>query len=318
MAAKGTKEKGWLETKYRNTGELIRFPVGTVTGTQDGPTLVVFGGMHGSEFAGIDAAIKLFQETDPAKLKGTLKVCTIYNLPAFVNNLGFVVPHDGKNPSACFPGTPVGTYGEAMAYFIDQELLSSADYYIELHGGDIPEALTPFTFYGETGNADVDAKSKWMCEVYNIPFIVKSTVDTAVAPTYGAYEMLEARGVPAILCESGQQGILKQEEVATHLTGLRNVMIGLGMIEGQMDRTAKQTYLTDYTAVRSEVNGMWYPSVWMNDMVKKDQVVGVIRDYWGEQIAEVKAKADSIVTVVRTSPAVKPNNVLLEHGTVVK
>ena len=42
----GMKEKGWLEFKYRNTQEPIRFPVGTVHGAADGPTLVVLGGMQ--------------------------------------------------------------------------------------------------------------------------------------------------------------------------------------------------------------------------------------------------------------------------------
>jgi hypothetical protein len=40
----GMKEKGWLEFKYRATGEPIRFPVGTVHGVTDGPTLLVLGG----------------------------------------------------------------------------------------------------------------------------------------------------------------------------------------------------------------------------------------------------------------------------------
>ena len=155
---KGVKEKGWLEFKYRNTGEPIRFPIGTIHGVSDGPTLVVLGGMHGSEFVGIEAAIRLFKEVDPNKLKGTLKVGMIYNMPAFVNNLGFLVPHDGRNPMSSFPGTPLGTYGEAMAYYFDQAVLSTADYFVELHGGDIPEALTPFTIYHETGDPHQDAK----------------------------------------------------------------------------------------------------------------------------------------------------------------
>ena len=59
-----------------------------------------------------------------------------------------------------FPGTPVGTFGEVMTYYFDQEVLSKADYFIELHGGDIPEALTPFNRWVATANADQDAKGK--------------------------------------------------------------------------------------------------------------------------------------------------------------
>jgi predicted deacylase len=311
------KEKGWLEFKYRATGEPIRFPVGTVYGVDDGPTLVVLGGMHGSEFAGIEAAIRLFNEVDPTKLKGTLKVGMIYNLPAFVNNLGFLVPHDGKNPMSTFPGTPVGTYGEAMAYFFDQKVLCQADYFVELHGGDIPEALTPFVIHPITGDAEVDKQAKAMAMAYNVPLVFQGKIDDPARPPHSAFGVTAMRGKPAILCESGQQGILKMEEAETHLIGLRNILVHLGMMPGQIVNTVKRTFLDGQPAIRSELVGMWYPAVWLNDEIKEGQVVGHIRDYFGQDIAQIKAPADAIVRVVRTSPAVREGNVLVEYGKVI-
>jgi len=313
MTTAGEKEKGWLEFKYRATGEPIRFPVGTIHGTADGPTLLVVGGMHGSEYAGIEAAIRLFNEVDPRRLRGTLKVGMIYNLPAFVNNLGFIVPHDGKNPMTSFPGTPIGTYSEAMAYYFDQEVLSKCDYFIELHGGDIPESLTPSVFHEVTGDLPVDAKSKSMAEAYNLPYVIMDIQEPNMEP-YGPSGVCAKRGKPALLCESGQQGILKMEEAETHLTGLRNILIHLGMMEGKIINTVKRTYLENYTAVRSEVRGMWYPSVKLNEEVKKGDVVGVIRDYFGQDVMSIKAIIDGIVTVIRTSPNVNIGNVLIEQG----
>jgi uncharacterized protein len=313
----GVKEKGWIEFKYRNTGEPIRFPVGTVYGVSDGPTLVVLGGMHGSEFAGIEAAIRLFKEVDPRKLKGVLKVGMIYNMPAFVNNLGFLVPHDGKNPMSTFPGSPLGTYGEAMAHYFDQTVLSKADYFVELHGGDIPEALTPFTFHVETGDPQQDAGGKAMAMAYNIPYvIVDKLTDTQTAPNF-AFGLCAWRGKPAILCESGQQGILKMDEVETHLVGLRNILVSLGMMDGKVVNTVKRTFLQDYSAVRSELEGMWYPSVKLNEMVKPGQVVGVLRDYFGQDLMQIKAKVEGPVTVIRTSSNARVGSVLIEHGRVV-
>jgi predicted deacylase len=273
--------------------------------------------MHGSEFAGIEAAIRLFKEVDPALLRGTLKVCMIYNLPAFVNHLGFLVPLDGKNPMRTFPGSPIGTYGEAMAYYFTHEFLSHADYLVELHGGDIPESLTPFNIHPVTGNGEVDEKSKAMAIAYNIPLVVAGKASDPSNPPRSAFGTTALRGKPAILCESGQQGILDLAEVETHLVGLRNVLIHIGMTMGQIVNTVKRTFIADYTAIRSEIDGMWHPSVKLNDRVKKDQVVGRIRDYFGQDILEIKAQLDGIVTVIRTSPAVKAGNVLIEHGRVV-
>jgi uncharacterized protein len=310
----GMKEKGWLEFKYRNTGEPIRFPVGTVHGAADGPTLAVLGGMHGSEFAGIEAAIRLFNEVDPAQLKGTLKVGMIYNLPAFVNHLGFLVPHDGKNPMSTFPGSAIGTYGEAMAYHFNNAFLTQADYFVELHGGDIPEALVPFTIHPQTGNAEFDAQCKAMSMAYNIAHVVKGKLVDPANPPHSAFMVTAMRGKPAILCESGQQGILKMEEVETHLVGLRNILIHLGMMPGTIVNTVKREFIEDYTSIRSEIEGMWYPYVKLNDMVKKDQVIGQMRDYFGQPVLDIKSQLDGVISVIRTSPAVKVGNVLIEHG----
>lgn len=130
MECKCMKKTEVLEFKYKNTGEAIRFPIGTISGTEEGPTLVVLGGMHGSEFCGIQAAIDLYNEIQPENLKGTLIIGTIYNLPAFINHTGFVVPQDGKNPMSTFPGKLDGTYGEVMAYHFNENIISKADYFI--------------------------------------------------------------------------------------------------------------------------------------------------------------------------------------------
>ncbi len=315
---KGSKESGWLEFKYPPTGELIRFPVGTVNGVDDGPTLVVLGGMHGSEYCGIEAAIQLFNWADPAKLRGTLMVGMIYNLPAFQNNLGFVVPQDGINPGRTFPGKPDGSFSQVMAYYFSQEFLSKADYFVELHGGDIPEALVPWIYVPITGNEAVDEKSKAMAEAYNISLICHGKVPQTSPTMSSAFIATARRGVPAILTESGQQGILNLEDAARHLAGLRNVLVHLKMMDGEIVSTVKRMISEEHMATRSEHVGMWYPYVQLGDWAKEGQVVGQIRDYFGDPVFDVKAVFDGHVTVIRTSPNTGIGNVLIELDRVIK
>jgi uncharacterized protein len=275
----------------------------------------VLGGMHGCEYCGIEAAIRLFNEVDPAKLRGTLKIGTIYNMPAHLNNAGFVVPQDGKNPMSTFPGTPLGTYGDAMAYYFDQEVLSKADYFVELHGGDIPEALAPFTRWVETGNAEQDAKGKAMTIAYNIPLVVKDPYEQNLPPN-AAYIVTAGRGKPAILCESGQQGILDMQYVDIHLTGLRNILVHLEMMPGTIVNTVKRSFLENYVFVRADQTALWYPDIKCSQLVKKGQAVGTIRDYFGEKLLDVYAPIEGVITCIRTSPNIMPGNVIYELGEV--
>ncbi len=311
--AQGMKEKGWLEFTYPRTGEPIRFPVGTVHGSGDGPTLAVLGGMHGSEYAGVEAAIRLFNEVAPSRLRGTLMVGMIYNFPAFYNNMGFVVPQDGKNSGHVFPGRLDGTYSEVMAYYFVEHFLSKADYYVELHGGDIPEALTPFNMYPITGVESVDNVSRAMAVNYNCPIVASRRIDDPDKPPRSGFAVMALRGTPSILCESGQQGILRIKDAERHLVGLRNLLVHFGMMPGEIVNTVKRMFSEERSAIRSEHVGMWYPCVQLEEWVKKDQVVGHIRDYFGQDIAPVKATFDGIVTVIRTSPAVGVGNVMLEE-----
>lgn len=312
MELRNVKKTEMLEFRYKHSGELIQFPVGTVYGKTDGPTLVVLGGMHGSEFCGIQAAIDLFNRVQPEELKGTLIVGTIYNMPAFKNHTGFVVPQDGKNPMSTFPGRLDGTYGEVMAHHFNECILSRADYYIELHGGDIPEALAPFSVAVKTEDEALDQKILDMAVAYNIPLIIRRTPKSAPAALGSAFEKAIQRGIPAILTESGQQGILNLEDAKVHLTGLLNVMRKLGMIGGEIVNTAQRIYMDFHGAIRNEVVGMWYPCVKLNQLVVKDEVVGNIRDYFGNPLVAIKAPVDGQITVIRTSPSVGVGNVLVE------
>ena len=311
------KKTEMLEFRYKNSGEPIRFPVGTIYGKQDGPTLVVLGGMHGSEFCGIQAAIDLLNTVKPEELKGTLIVGTIYNMPAFVNHTGFVVPQDGRNPMSTFPGKLDGTYGEVMAHHFNENVLSKADYFIELHGGDIPEALTPFTIALETADETLNKKIMDMAMVYNIPLVIKRQANPS-ANQGSAFAKAVQRGIPAILAESGQQGILNLEDARVHLTGLLNVMKKLGMLEGEMVDTVKRVQMEFHGAIRNEIAGMWYPYAELNQRVTKDQTVGAIRDYFGNHIADIKAPVDGQITVIRTSPSVGIGNVLIEMHKVIE
>jgi predicted deacylase len=309
---RNVKKTEMLEFRYKNSGELIQFPVGTVHGKTDGPTLVVLGGMHGSEFCGIQAAIDLFNRVQPEELKGTLIVGTIYNLPAFRNHTGFLVPQDGKNPMSTFPGRLDGTYGEVMAHHFNECVLSRADYYVELHGGDIPEALSPFTMAVKSGDPALDQKILDMAVAYNIPLIIRRTPKSAPGALGSAFEKAIQRGIPAILTESGQQGILNMDDAQVHLTGLLNIMKMLGMIGGAVVDTARRVYMDFHGAIRNEVPGMWYPFVKLDQRVAKGDVVGNIRDYFGNPIVDIKAPVAGQITVIRTSPSVGVGNVLLE------
>ena len=65
---------GSKEAKYiiRTTaeGKELRIPTGTIRGARAGEQISIYGGQHGTEYAGIEAVQRLYRELDPAATGG--------------------------------------------------------------------------------------------------------------------------------------------------------------------------------------------------------------------------------------------------------
>jgi len=178
-AAPGAKIFGYEEVLI--AGVPIRFGIFLVNGSMPGPTLVVTAGVHAAEYASIAAALELGRSLQPKDLRGRVIIVPVVNVPGFGVRAIYVCPLDGKNPNRCFPGKALGTASERIAYWLFNNVMLQGDYYVDLHGGDLVEALVPFSLYHRTGNAEVDRVSLEMAQVFGIPYIVRS--ETPAPPT---------------------------------------------------------------------------------------------------------------------------------------
>jgi uncharacterized protein len=129
-------------------GPPVEVPYATVTGRAGaGPQLTAIAGVHGGEYTGMAALLRLVQQLDADRLRGSLTVVPVLNQPAFWSRSAFVVPADGKNLNRCFPGDPAGSYTDVLAHELFEAFIRPADVLLDLHAGDLPEALEPFCLY---------------------------------------------------------------------------------------------------------------------------------------------------------------------------
>jgi len=313
-------------------------PVISVTGAKPGPVLFVNAGVHGGEYPAIEAVIRLGKTLDPKKISGTVILMPVLSLPSFRSRTPFVCPIDNVNPNRVFPGDAKGSYSEQMTHALINEFVVHADAYIDLHGGDIPEALVSFVICRAGDNA-VSKKSKQMAMAFGLPYVL--TVSKPVQPSKGlsSYAGAAEKGIPAILAEAGGVGQLQAEAVEMLVTGVVRVMKRLNMLpeDGRSemeDRKKKTAHSAVATTPSSELlasdtepqvlsrfewlytknAGMWYPKIAPGDAVKKGKQIGTVGDLFGETLEKIVSPVDGVVLFLTINPSVLENGLLMGIG----
>jgi len=297
-------------------------PVISVAGAKPGPVLFVNGGVHGGEYPAVEAVIRLGKTLDPKKISGTVILMPVLNLPAFRMRTPFVCPIDNVNPNRVFPGDPSGSYSEQMTHALINEFVVHADAYVDLHGGDIPEALVPFVIC-RSGNDNVSERSKAIAMAFGLPYVL--TVGKPVQPSKGlsSYAAAAEKGVPSILAEAGGVGQMQEAAVELLVNGVVNVMRLLGMIAGEhphlnplpnKGEEGSATVLTTFEWVYTKSAGVWYPKIVPGDVVKEGEQIGTVGDLFGDTLENVKSPVNGVVLFLTINPSVLENGLLMGIG----
>ena len=232
-------------------------PYVDVRGAQDGPHLTVLAGVHGTEYTSIAAVREFAAGLDPDRLAGRVTAVPLVNPEAFWARSPFVVPGDGKNLNRCFPGDPVGSSTDALASALFDRFVVGSDYLLDLHAGDLPEALEPFAMYEAS---TVEAAARELALASGLGHVVRQV---AAHRTVAGSSCAAAAdiGIPAIIAESGQNGLLDRASVERHLASLVNVARHLGVLPGQVVRHPAPQEHEGWHRLRTPVAGWWEPAV---------------------------------------------------------
>jgi len=306
--AAGPGQKQYGINEFPVQGKPYRLPMWIINGRTSGPTLVVTAGVHAAEYASIAAALDLGRSLQPAALRGRVVVVPVMNLPAFSARSIYVCPLDGKNLNRVFPGNADGTASEQIAAWVFANVIGHADYYVDLHGGDLVEALVPFTIFFRSGATAVDEESLELAKAFGIRYLVSSE-------TPGSTFCAAARaGIPSILAEAGGQGIWNPDHVGLLTTGLTRVLRHLEMVEGAAPERVPFTILEQFLWLRSDHDGFWYPGVPVGEFVRKGQELGRVEDVEGHALQTAISPAEGRVLFIVSSLAINKTDPLLAVG----
>jgi predicted deacylase len=287
-------------------------PALEITGTGDGPRLTVLAGVHGCEYAPMAAQRIWARDLADRELRGRVLAIPVLNLPAFWARSPFVVPEDGKNLNRCFPGNPAGSLADRLAYDTFTKVIEGSDALIDMHAGDMVEALEPFTLY-DAGPAE--ARARELAEAYGLGYIIRQEPrrDGILAGMTSA--AAADIGIPAIIAEVGGCGLVEQAAVDAHVRGLNRVLARLGMSGDPLGEVAPPRSLRRFLWLYCQHEGFWAPAQPVGSEVTEGQVLGMVSSIDGTEILEtITAPSDGVLMFITSSPAVAADGLLLGLG----
>ena len=287
----------------------VEIPIVLVNGAQRGPRVGVTAGLHGEEYVAIAALRRVAMAIDPAEVTGSLVASLTSNPAGFAARAIYVNPIDGRNLNRAFPGDPVGEPTARLAAWIWSHVVQPSDRFLDLHGGNLHEALAPFTATTETGDAGVDTTSRAMADAYALDYMVE-------VPFLGtSTNAAAAAGIPALLAEIGSNGLWPEEDVALHAAGLRRALHVAGLLPapGEGPRRSSRA-LASVAWLDSDVTGFWHPAVALGQAVEKGQVLGEVQDPFGVSLWTVTAPQSGVVISLITSLAMNAGEPIVTIG----
>lgn len=302
-ASAGERSYGEVVVTQRLDGTNISIPVILVRGKKPGKTLCVNGCIHGDEFAGMQAIIRVAHEITPEELCGTLVAVPTVNVPA-VEDLARINHYDHANLNRIFPGNPQGTLTQQIASVFLEEVVKKCDGMVDLHGGG---------GYASMNNM-VIAQGGYEELVWDLALATGFDLVWLGGPWGGTGRIsaLQA-GIPAITVESGGGMLSKEEDVAIHMGMIKSVMRFFKMLPGEPNVAKKFRIMTGGETLAKK-GGFFHPYTKSGQNVKKGELVGIITDLHGRKIVDVTAPTDGVLTQLRYATPVSPGDPLFILG----
>ena len=291
-------------------------PVTVVTGSEDGPVLLLLAGEHGNEYESIVALQETLRNLDPAALKGRVVGLNCCSVDSYLYR-SRVANADGQNLARAYPGKVDGTLTERVAYtlqndFLGQPAPNKPTLMVALHtyGPTLLGAtLVGYSIY--SGEPDMSATQRQASLQMGMPLVWGHEFDASHAATAVMGEEPSGRtalyaaflaAVPAVYCETSW-GMGGEAEYAR---GLSRLMVHLGMVDGENAPLEPREFIVSTGRTvwlmsshnQSPVAGLWRPgkSVW--DRVARGDLLGTVYDLSGTPAHELRAQRDGVVISV--------------------
>jgi hypothetical protein len=288
-----------LQVSESYAGELVFLPVHVVRARRPGPTLFLTAAIHGDEVNGTGIIHQLLWSEGLELKCGTLIAVPVVNVFGFEHHNRYMP--DRRDLNRSFPGSPDGSLASRFAHVIMREIVAHCDCGIDLHSASIRRTNYPNV------RADLNLPAvRKIAESFGCELIVDGK-----GPAGAFRRSACEKGCPTIVLEAGEVAKIEPGVMEIGLRGVKNVLIDLGMLEGEIERPPYQTKVRKTVWVRAQLGGLLRFHVAPGDLVERGQPLASNDSIFGEARSIVIAPVEGIVLGMSTHPAVHPGEPII-------
>jgi len=280
----------------------VRIPICIRRAEEDGPVVFVTAALHGDEINGTGAVRHLLQDPDFRLLRGAVILVPVVNLLGFDRHSRYLP--DRRDLNRSFPGSHTGSLASRMARTIFDEIVSRADYGIDLHTAAIRRTNYPNV------RADLSQPElRRLARAFGCEVILDGK-----GPRGAFRREACASGCPTIIMEGGEVWKVEPAIVETAARGVRNVLRELGMLGGRLEPPAYQIEVGKSKWIRAERGGFLQFHVKPGDIVEKNQPLATNTTLLGRERSTLHAPFHAVVVGMTTLPAISPGEPVCNLG----
>ncbi|MEQ9406818.1 MAG: succinylglutamate desuccinylase/aspartoacylase family protein [Fuerstiella sp.] len=284
------------------SGMTVRIPIHIRRSAEEGPSVFVTAALHGDEINGTGAVCRLLQDDGLHLRRGTVIFVPVLNILGFDRHSRYLP--DRRDLNRCFPGSGTGSLASRMARVIFDEIVSRADYGIDLHTAALRRTNYPNV------RADMnDPGARQLAEAFGCEVIMNGK-----GPK-GAFRREACRvGCPTVIMEGGEVWKVEPTIVESSIRGIRNVLRSLNMLDGDQESPDYQVVVDRSRWIRAESGGFLHFHIQPGDIVDKGQVLTTNTNLLGREQGQLHAPFDGVVLGLTTIPAVSPGEPVCHIG----
>ena len=278
------------------SGRSIRLPVHILRGEEPGPSVFITAAVHGDEINGTGTIRHLIQERPFELRAGALVLVPVVNILAF-EQLTRYSP-DRRDLNRSFPGTKSGSLTGRLAHVIFSNIVARCDYGIDLHTAAVRRTNYP--------NIRADMEQEATARLATL-FGAELVLNTP-GPKDTLRRAAVSAGCATIVLEAGEVWKVEPSVVEYTLRGIRNVLVGLKMIDGEVTKPAFRVMAEQTKWMRAEKGGFLRFHVRPGDTVEENQPIATNTSLSGQDQSVIVAPRDAVVLGMTTLPAVSPGD----------